>query len=419
MEAKKGRKDAAKAALKASLATGLKLREVDPSLVELVRELDRAEVAKSPDAGAVTERAAFLPREASLFPVDRFGDPDPKAKKPPPPRRPRALPLLMRVLVIGGNRFLGVELTAQLLLQRHQVTLLNRGHLVDPFGARVQRLLVDRASDGFDAALAGTSWDAVIDFALFDGPQAARLLRVLEGRVGHLVAISTGQVYLVRTPRPEIATEADFEGPVQSAPPSPSEEPDWRYGVEKRDAERALAASSMPFTTLRLPMVHGGRDPKRRIDSLLWRMMDGGPILLTQPEAPVRHVFSGAVVRAVLSALSRGPTRRAFNLGWSEALTARTFVEQVGRAFGVSPRVEVRSWEALTSAGLDPVQACTVNSRWMSALDASLAQQALGFVHEPLDAWLPRVVHALVSGWTGQPPSVDQRPGELRLLAGG
>ncbi len=82
IEAKRGRKDAAKAALKASLATGLKLREVDPSLVELVRELERGDLVR--DAGVVAKRPS-LPREASLFPVDAFGDPDVKAKKPAAP----------------------------------------------------------------------------------------------------------------------------------------------------------------------------------------------------------------------------------------------------------------------------------------------------------------------------------------------
>lgn len=319
----------------------------------------------------------------------------------------------MRILIIGGNRFLGVELTAQLLARGHEVTLLNRGTLLDPFGAKVKRLTADRSTDAFDAALAGSTWDAVVDFALFDGAQAERLLRVLAGRVGHLIAISTGQVYLVRTPRPVLATEADFEGAVMSAPPSADEEPDWRYGIEKREAEQVLAGGTVPFTTFRLPMVHGGRDPKRRIDSILWRLMDGGPILLTQPEAPVRHVFSGAVVRAVLSALERGPRNGAFNLAWSETLTARSFVEQVGRAFGVEPQVEVRSAEALARAGLDAAQACTVNSRWMSALEASRARQELGFSHEPLAAWLPGVVHACVSRWTEAPPSMSQRAREL------
>lgn len=80
--AKQGRKDAAKAALKASLATGLKLRELDPSLTEIARELERGDVAK---ASAPVQKGSLVPREASLFPSDAFGDPDVKAKKPPAP----------------------------------------------------------------------------------------------------------------------------------------------------------------------------------------------------------------------------------------------------------------------------------------------------------------------------------------------
>ncbi len=321
----------------------------------------------------------------------------------------------MRVLVIGGNRFLGVELTARLLARGDQVTLLNRGTLADPFGERVQRLRADRGTDAFDAALAGTTWDAIVDLALFDGPQTERLLRVVAGRVGHLIAISTGQVYLVRTPRPRIATEADFDGAVMAGPPTPGEEPDWRYGIEKRDVEQRLGAGPVPFTTFRLPMVHGGRDPKRRIDSVLWRLMDGGPIVLTEPDAPVRHVFSGAVVRVILSALERGPRQRAYNLGWQEPLTARSFVEHVAAAFGAKARVLVQATDQLRAAGVDPTLACTVNSPWMSALDASLARVELGFEHEPIAQWLPQVVHALVSRWSEPPPSLGQRAAELRL----
>lgn len=319
----------------------------------------------------------------------------------------------MRLLVIGGNRFMGVELVARLLAQGHDVTLLNRGS-PDPFGPRVHRLRADRGTDALDAALAGTTWDAVVDFALMDGPQADRLVRALRGRTPHLVAISTGQVYLVRTPRPVIATEADFEGPVLAAPPSPAEREDWQYGLEKRDVEARLAAGDLPFTTLRLPMVHGARDHRRRLDGLLWRLLDGGPILLTQPDAPVRQVFSTAVVRAIGACLEAGPLGGALNLAWDEPLTARTFVEAVARACGATPRLEVRAWDALVAAGVDPVQAAPVNSRWMSALDASRARQRLGFAHEPLEVWLPRVVHGLVSRWAEPPPSLRQRAAELR-----
>ena len=61
----------------------------------------------------------------------------------------------MHVLVIGGNRFMGLSLVWRLLFGGHRVTVLNRGNLADPFGDRVERVRVDRTTDGFDAALAG------------------------------------------------------------------------------------------------------------------------------------------------------------------------------------------------------------------------------------------------------------------------
>ena len=55
----------------------------------------------------------------------------------------------MRVLVIGGTRFVGYQLVWRLLAGGHTVTLLNRGTLPDPFGARVERLIGDRTSEDF------------------------------------------------------------------------------------------------------------------------------------------------------------------------------------------------------------------------------------------------------------------------------
>ncbi len=40
----------------------------------------------------------------------------------------------MKVLVIGGTRFVGHELVWRLLVSGHEVTLLSRGRLGDAFG---------------------------------------------------------------------------------------------------------------------------------------------------------------------------------------------------------------------------------------------------------------------------------------------
>lgn len=82
VEAKRGKPETAKRFLKQAWSTGLKLREVDPSLTEIARELERADLVT--DAGARAQTVA--PKETSLFPLDAFGDLDVNAKKPPPPQ---------------------------------------------------------------------------------------------------------------------------------------------------------------------------------------------------------------------------------------------------------------------------------------------------------------------------------------------
>src|SRR5262249_36722975 len=119
-------------------------------------------------------------------------------------RRPVAGAGLVNVLVVGGTLFMGHELVFRLLAAGHRVTLLNRGTHEAAFRGRVERLLADRTTADFADRLKGRSFDAAVDFAAFTGEDARGVLEVLGGRVSHYVAISTGQVYLVRrdAPRP-------------------------------------------------------------------------------------------------------------------------------------------------------------------------------------------------------------------------
>lgn len=322
----------------------------------------------------------------------------------------------MNVLVIGGNRFLGIEVVARLIARGDRVTTLNRGMLSDPFGDRVRRITCDRTSASFDS-LASTTWDAVVDLALFDRAQAVRTAHALQGRVGHYVMISSGQVYLVRTHAPSPATEADYHGEVMAEPPDAYDREQWRYGVDKREAEEAIAKSHLPATRIRIPMVHGGRDYQRRIESILWRLLDGGPILLTHPHAPCRHVYAPAVARAIVALLDRGPTHDAFNLAQNETVEARELVRLIAAQLGAKPRLIETTDAVIERAGLDPRRACAFNGRWMSALDATRAVERLDFVHEPLPAYLHATVQALLARMTESPPSMVQRPLELELAS--
>lgn len=316
---------------------------------------------------------------------------------------------------------MGRSLVWRLRFAGHRVTTCNRGTLPDPFGDGVERLVADRTTDAFDQALAGRSFDRVVDFSGFTGADLARTERVLGGRVGHYVFISTGQVYLVREGCPRPSREVDYAGPVMATPPTPADHEDWAYGVDKRAAEDVLvAARGLPSTRLRIPMVNGERDPKRRIESYLWRMLDGGPLLIPRGDAIARHVYRGAVVDAICRILDAPPAPgEAYNLAQTETPTVRELVERIAREVGASPRILEAPAEALEQAGLVVRDASPYSSRWMSLLDPGRAQAELGFVHPPLGTYLASIVAELLAAWPSEPPAgYAQRAGELAFARG-
>ena len=329
----------------------------------------------------------------------------------------------MDVLVVGGNRFVGYELAWRLLAGGHRLTLFNRGSLRDPFGERVERLRGDRTAGDFSRLLAGRRFDAVVDFAVFRGEEAAEAAESLKGRVGHYVMISTGQVYLVRAPRPSPAGEADYEGPLMAAPASPREKEEWDYGMGKRAAEDVLvgawAAARFPSTRLRLPMVNGERDYHRRLEGYLWRLLDGGPLILPDGgERPTRHVYGAAVARAIEGLLGRHDTfGEAYNLAQDETPSVREILAIAGELLGATPRFVPVPAREIEAAGLDVVAVSPFSGAWMSFLDPGRAKARLGFRHEPLREYLGRIVAAFLAQPKASPPSALARRAEETALA--
>ena len=329
----------------------------------------------------------------------------------------------MEVLVVGGNRFVGYELALRLLAGGHRVTLFNRGSLSDPFGGRVERLRGDRTAGDFARLLAGRRFDAAVDFAVFRGEEAAEAVRTLRDRVGHYVTISTGQVYLVREPRPAPAREADYDGPVMPAPVSPRDKEEWDYGMGKRAAEDVLAeawaAHRFPSTRLRLPMVNGERDYFRRLEGYLWRLLDGGPLILPDGgDRPMRHVYGAAVARAIAALLGRRSTfGEAYNLAQDETPTLREMLAIAGELLGAPPRFVPTPARDIEAAGLDVVAVSPFSGRWMSFLDPGRARAELGFRHEPLREYVGRIVAAFVAHPPSSPPPALARREQEKALA--
>lgn len=325
-----------------------------------------------------------------------------------------------RCLVLGGNRFVGRLLVLRMLARGDRVTVLNRGTLPDPFGERVERLRCDRRTDDLARVLRGRDFDAVVDFAAYERPDVERAIEALDGRVGRYLFVSTGQVYLVREGVTGPARERDYDGPLLPRPAG-DDAAEWDYGVGKRACEDALveafASRGFPSTRLRIPMVNGPRDPYRRLERYVHRLLDGGPIVLPGGGAHrVRHVDAHEVAATILALLAEP---RAVGAAWNQAQdetpTLSELLTALARELGASPGIVEVDRGAFEARGLDVRATSPFSGRWMSFLDPT-AIRGLGVGHAPLDRTIARCVAELLAHLPAPPEDyARQRPEELRL----
>lgn len=331
----------------------------------------------------------------------------------------------MRILVLGGTRNLGHDLVTHLLEAGHHITVLNRGRTPDELPDPVERLRADRTQPlQLGAALAGRSWDAAVDLTLYTGPDARATVDLLDGRIGHYVFISTGQVYLVREGGSHPSPEEDYEGPVLAEPePGTRDHANWLYGVGKRAAEDVLAearaARAFPFTSLRLPMVNSVRDHYDRLYGYLLRLRDGGPIVApAEVRHPLRHVYGGDVVRIVADLIARGEGKgRAYNLCQDETFSLEEFLALAARIAGTrAPDVVRVPLAELEHRALFP--ACSpFSDPWMSALDNRRSRQELGAWYTPAEYYLGRLAAAYCRAPRRVPAGYLRRAEELALAS--
>lgn len=313
----------------------------------------------------------------------------------------------MHILIIGGTRNMGLALVNELRQAGHRVTIFNRGKTPDSLPDDVERRRGDRTDPTqLQAALAGRSFDAVIDMVLYKGSEAETICQLLNGRTGHYIFVSTGQVYLVREGIERPFREEDYAGRLMPAPKQESYGyAEWLYGKEKRDAEDTLARAwetqNFPYTSLRLPMVNSPRDHFARLYGYILRLQDGGPILVPEtPDYPLRHIYANDVVRAIKGVLENGLGKgRAYNLSQDETVTLDQFLHLLGRLLDVEPKT-VRLRRSLLEANGFLPDCSPFSDRWMSELDNSRSKAELGVTYTPLRDY----VAALVNHYAANPP---------------
>ena len=132
--------------------------------------MKRRSFLQAAGAGALTTAVSGLPIEAATT-----------ASRP------------LRLLILGGTRFIGLHMAELALARGHKLTFFNRGRTNTDRFPDVERLRGDRNGD--IQSLANRDWDAVIDNSGYVPRQIRDVARLLEPRVRRYLFISSVSVY--------------------------------------------------------------------------------------------------------------------------------------------------------------------------------------------------------------------------------
>jgi 2'-hydroxyisoflavone reductase len=217
-------------------------------------------------------------------------------------RRPLSL------LILGGTRFIGVEMTELALKRGHQVAFFNRGRTNADLFPDIERLKGDRNGD-IDA-LRGRKWDAVIDNSGYF-PRAVKLTaELLAPSVSQYLFVSSISVY------PDFKAPRDETSAVGTLKDETVEKVDNdTYGPLKALSEKA-AEAAMPgrVTVLRPGLIVGPHDSTDRFTYWPARAARGGDMLAPgKPSDDIQVIDSRDLAAFALDAIEKKITG-TFNL---------------------------------------------------------------------------------------------------------
>ncbi|NUT35733.1 MAG: NAD-dependent epimerase/dehydratase family protein, partial [Hamadaea sp.] len=209
----------------------------------------------------------------------------------------------MRILIVGGTRFVGRHITEAVLAAGHDVTVLHRGTTGADLFPQATHLLADRNEDL--GALRGMRWDATIDVSAYRPRQVDALADVLDGGAGHYVYVSTVSVYATPA-RPQYGEDSPLlrlpDGPI------PDEVTLETYGPLKALCEERAAARFGPgILIVRPTYVVGPGDHTGRFTYWARRLARGGTVLAPgHADRPIQVIDARDQADFVVGALAGG-----------------------------------------------------------------------------------------------------------------
>ncbi|MEB3297823.1 MAG: NAD-dependent epimerase/dehydratase family protein [Cyanobacteriota bacterium] len=242
----------------------------------------------------------------------------------------------MKILVMGGTRFVGKPLVEQLLAQGHGLTLFTRGSRPAPVG--VEHLVGDRNDPATLGQLEGRAFDVVVDSSGRTLEDSKAVLERTGAPQHRFVYVSSAGVY------------ADSElWPLSEDSPT---DPESRH-AGKLHTENWLRREGIPFTSFR-PTYIVGPGNYNPVESWFFdRIVHGRPVPLPGDGSTITQIgHVNDLATAMVRCLDvEAAANRIYNCTSVQGISFRGLVAAAARAAGRDPEeVEIRSFDP---AGLD------------------------------------------------------------------
>ena len=253
----------------------------------------------------------------------------------------------MKLLILGGTKFLGRHAVDAALDAEHDVTIFTRGKTNPDLYPEVEHLTGDR--DGDLAELEGRTWDGVVDTSGYVPRILRQSAELLRDAVGRYVFVSSISVYAdFSEPLDESSAVAELEDPA-------TEEIMEHYGALKAACETVIdEVYGDRGANVRAGLIVGPFDPTDRFTYWPRRIAAGGDVLGPgDPDAPVQFVDARDLAAWLVKLALEGPGGTFNATGPAEPLTFAGFLDRATAAIGSDANVVWVDEQKVVDAGIE------------------------------------------------------------------
>lgn len=204
----------------------------------------------------------------------------------------------MRLLVLGGTRFVGRAVVEEAVARGHEVEAVHRG-VTGELPAGASSLVADRTDRAqLEQALGDRSWDAVLD-TWAAAPHVATLAAgALAGRASRAAYVSSRSVYVSMDPgRGEDASVVDGDPAADAT----------TYPADKRGGELGWLGAFPDALLLRAGLILGPHEDVARLPWWLDRISRGGRVVAPgRPDRGLQYVDVRDLAAFALDGLEQG-----------------------------------------------------------------------------------------------------------------